>query len=284
MNEAGGFLPEADDVLDCHERREMASRSDQRAQHAKLRAIVAIVRVEGIADKTAVARAARFPAAPDTDLCLELRRSGADQRNLQPHRRIADCQPGSEVVAAVDDQRMAGKQVLGIVMIDPGLDGRGLHMRIQSLDECGRGRRFRHPDLVGAEDRLALEVGQIEGIVVDDCQSPKTRAGECRYYGTADAAGTDNDGAGRLEACLTGAADVGQDNVPGVALKLVVRKIHWPVEPKPPLPRAVSSSACTSVNWARSTGAGTSWAMRSPRRTGNGSVPRLMRMTFTSPR
>ena len=55
-------------------------------------------------------------------------------------------------------------------------------------------------------------------------------------------------------------------------------------DPKPPEPRAVGSSDSTTLKSARNTGAGTSWAMRSPRRISNGSPPRLARITFTSPR
>src|SRR5690606_35490076 len=57
-----------------------------------------------------------------------------------------------------------------------------------------------------------------------------------------------------------------------------------PVEPKPPSPRAVSSSAETSCQAACSTGAITIWAMRSPRATRKLSAPRLRRMMPTSPR
>ena len=79
MHEAGGLLPETDDGLDCHECREMTSRRDQRAEDAKLRAIVAIVGVERIADEAAVAGTIRFPTAPQADLRLERRGCPADE-------------------------------------------------------------------------------------------------------------------------------------------------------------------------------------------------------------
>src|SRR3546814_2920860 len=49
---------------------------------------------------------------------------------------------------------------------------------------------------------------------------------------------------------------------------------YIPVEPNPPAPRVVSSRLATSAKAARWTGAGTSWAMRSPRAISNGSAPR----------
>src|SRR6185295_17330596 len=62
------------------------------------------------------------------------------------------------------------------------------------------------------------------------------------------------------------------------------RAIYRPVEPNPPPPRLVSSSTATWSSLARVTGATIICAMRSPRLMMNGSCPRLIRITFTSPR
>ena len=107
-----------------------------------------------------------------------------------------------------------------------------------------------------------------------------------RYWsaGAPDSARADQGHAGVEQPALAFAAYLLEDDVAGVAVELVVAKGHRPVEPKPPAPRRVESSSSTSRKPARSTGAGTSWAMRSPRRTSNGSSPRLARITFTSPR
>src|SRR3546814_16786707 len=59
---------------------------------------------------------------------------------------------------------------------------------------------------------------------------------------------------------------------------------HRPVDPNPPAPRAVSSSVATSSSVARGTGAGTSWAMRSPRAIAHGAAPRLARINLPSTR
>ena len=70
----------------------------QRAEDAKLGAIVAILGIERVADETAVARLC--PEQPD--LPLELDRGGRDQRNGERNAGIADREPGREIVAAVD--------------------------------------------------------------------------------------------------------------------------------------------------------------------------------------
>ncbi len=157
----------------------------------------------------------------------------------------------------------------------------GLSARTKSAASCA----FGSSHLIVAEDGLTLQVRAIDDVVVDDRQASDAGAGEARDDRAADAARTDDCDACRLQPALPDAADLREDDLPCVALQLVVAEFgHRPVLPNPPLPRAVSSSSCTSVKWARSTGAGTSWAMRSPRRISNGSSPRLARMTFTSPR
>ena len=59
---------------------------------------------------------------------------------------------------------------------------------------------------------------------------------------------------------------------------------YRPVDPNPPEPRCVSSSVATMLSSARVTGAITICAIRSPRLMTKASWPRLIRITFTSPR
>ena len=63
-----------------------------------------------------------------------------------------------------------------------------------------------------------------------------------------------------------------------------VATARHPVEPNPPLPRGVGSSAATSRSAGRSTGAITNCAMRAPRLTEKAASPKLARTTSTSPR
>lgn len=57
-----------------------------------------------------------------------------------------------------------------------------------------------------------------------------------------------------------------------------------PVEPNPPAPLAVGPSSSASSTTTRATGATTSWATRSPRRSRYASRPRLTSATLSSPR
>ena len=135
-----------------------------------------------------------------------------------------------------------------------------------------------------AKERLAMEVAELDHVIVDDRDRADAGSRERRNDRAPDAARAHYRDARGLELLLPDSADLWQDNVPRVAVELVVGEPHCPVEPKPPAPRSVSLSSATSRKFAFRSGAGTSCAIRSPRRTSNGSLPRLARMTFTSPR
>src|SRR4249919_3840809 len=111
MNLAGLIVADTDDRVDRQQRGEIAHRSGQRAKHAELRAIIAILGIERITDKAAVA----WATAEQTNLALELDCGGGHQRNAECHAGVADGKARREIVAAVDDQVISSEQVTSIV-------------------------------------------------------------------------------------------------------------------------------------------------------------------------
>ena len=110
--------------------------------------------------------------------------------------------------------------------------------------------------------------------------------GEVEQRRAAEAARPDDEDARGAEPLLSCAADLVKHDMAGVALDLLRRERHAPVpvDPKPPVPRALSARALRSSQTIRTTGARTSWAIRIPCATVKGASPRLARMTPTSPR
>jgi hypothetical protein len=102
VKHAGLFVSDSDYRVDRQQRREISDGSCQRPKHSKLGTIVAIVGIERVADEAAIARA----ASEQPDLALELDGGRGKQRDIERHAGIADGKPGSEIVAAVDDQIM----------------------------------------------------------------------------------------------------------------------------------------------------------------------------------
>ena len=93
-----------------------------------------------------------------------------------------------------------------------------------------------------AKERLAVQVTELDDIVVDDRDLPNSSAGKRRNDGASDTPCADDRNTRLLQLTLSGAADLRQDDMPGVSLQLRVGEAHWPVEPKPPAPRDVSLS------------------------------------------
>ncbi len=133
-----GSSPMPTNEIDREQRGEAADGRGQRAEHAQLRAIVAILGVERIADEAAIAG----PGAEQPDLPLELHRGRRDQRNAERDAGVADRQPRREIVAAVDDQVVAAEQLVGIVRVDPLLDRLRVDEMVEPLHELQRQLRL----------------------------------------------------------------------------------------------------------------------------------------------
>ena len=274
------IVADSDNGVDRKQCREAPHSARERSEHTEFRAIVAVVVVEGIADEASVAGS----CAKESHLPLELHRSGRQQWQGKRDARVVHGQPSSEIVAPVDNQAMAVDECLGVLGSDPLLDGLHNDMPVQPVRElrCHFGLGIARVPLT--KHGLALEVGQFDQVGIDNRQRADPCSRKCRNDRAADAAGSNNCDRGSLQLALADSANLRKHDVPSVALELRVSEVHRPVEPKPPAPRLVSPSVSTSRNAALSTGAGTSWAIRSPRLTSKGSEPRLARMTLTSPR
>ena len=73
-------------------------------------------------------------------------------------------------------------------------------------------------------DDLALQVGLVDDVVVDDAERADAGRGEVEQRGTAEPAGADHEHLGVLESLLARHPDVGDDQVTAVAAYLVDRQ------------------------------------------------------------
>src|SRR4029079_18362249 len=135
--------------------RDAAHGGSEGTEHPELRAIIAIVRVEGVADEAAVAGLSPEQA----DLSLELNRRRGKQRNAKADARVADCQPRGEIVAAVDHEVMTDEQFAGILRVDPLLHGFRRHKAVQALYELQGEIRLGIAGVSLAKQRMPVKVG-----------------------------------------------------------------------------------------------------------------------------
>ena len=130
-------------------------------------------------------------------------------------------------------------------------------------------------DIAGAEQDLALEIVERHPIVVDHPQRADARRGEILDGGRADPARADDRDCRAEQLPLSLAANLLEDDMAGVAVELGVGEAHRPG-------RAEAAAAARRLvqildlgEGARGTGAGTSWAIRSPRHDSNGSCAEI---------
>ena len=74
---------------------------------------------------------------------------------------------------------MTGKQLLRIVRVDPLLHRRGFDEAVEPMDELQREIGLGIARVPLAEERLAVEIGELDDVVVDDrqlCRRPRRQA------------------------------------------------------------------------------------------------------------
>ena len=95
---------------------------------------------------------------------------------------------------------------------------------VERLDLLLGGVDLRHADAIGGVDDLALQVGDVDDVVVDDAQRPDARGGEVERGRRAQAAGAEQQHLGVEQLLLALGADLGEQEVARVALALLGRE------------------------------------------------------------
>src|ERR1700691_1807011 len=101
------------------------------------------------------------------------------------------------------------------MLIDP-------HKRIDLVHTVGGGIELLAPDVAGAMDDLALQVGEVHYVEIDQPDASDTGGGQIQTQRRAKPAGSHQKNFGGLQLELTFGADFGHDQVPAVAQDLVL--------------------------------------------------------------
>ena len=101
-------------------------------------------------------------------------------------------QPGGEIIAAVENDVDAIDQGSSIHRAEPVRVRFDRDAGVESTRRGGGRRCLWRTDIARRENRLTLQVRQVDPVVVDQRQSPDTRGGEILDRGRADPARTDH--------------------------------------------------------------------------------------------
>ena len=123
------------------------------------------------------------------------------------------------VVVAEQRERVGGAQ---FQLVRDDVD-----LRVKRAQTRARGCGLAGADVGGVEQQLALQVGQVDAVVIDDAQRADAGRGQVQAGRRTEAAGADHQYARGLEFFLAGDADLRQQQVAAVALAIVRGRVSW---------------------------------------------------------
>lgn len=129
---------------------------------------------------------------------------------------------GGEVVRAVDDDLIGSGDFLGVVRREAGVVEFDVDERVHFAEAGGGAFELGFSDPGFAVEDLALEVGGIDGVVVDEADRADAGGGEVHGGGRAEGAGTDEEDGGVFQALLAFLSDVRDEDVAGIALEFLL--------------------------------------------------------------
>src|SRR3954449_9455369 len=214
-------LARADDELDDLGRLEQAHRAGQHAEHAVRAAGRGELGRRRLREQAAVARA--VVRGEDAELALEAEDRGRDDRDLEADARVVEEVARREVVDAVDDDVPALDDLHDVRGVEARLVLDDVDVGVQRLDLLLGRVDLRDADAVGRVDDLALEVRDVDHVVVDDAQRAAAGRREGERRRGAEPARAEQQDLGVEELLLALLADLRQQEVARVALALLGR-------------------------------------------------------------
>ena len=154
-----------------------------------------------------------LPGLVGRDLAVEAQDRGGDQRLLQAIADVVQQVAGGEVVAAVGHDVVAGDEPLGIGRGQPLVVRLDAHLGIDVGQRAPGALDLGRADVGGAMDDLALQVGEIDRVVVDHAQGADAGGREILQQGRAKPAGAQHQHLRGDQPRLAHAADLGQHDM-----------------------------------------------------------------------
>ncbi len=107
----------------------------------------------------------------------------ADQRLAQQHAGIVDEIARGEAVGAVDDHVVVAEDALDVAGDQLLFMRDHAQRRVQRAEPRLRGNGLAAADLVGAEQDLPLQVGQLDAVVIDEADGAHAGRGQVQRGG-----------------------------------------------------------------------------------------------------
>ena len=143
---------------------------------------------------------------------------------LEQHAGVVDQVARGEVVGAVDHDVVVLEDVEGVLAGERDFVLDDLHVRIDVQHVLAGGVELLAADVLGAVNDLALQVGEIDDVEIDQADFADAGGGQVQAERRAQSARADQQHVGGLELQLAFHADFGHDQVARVAEDFVLRE------------------------------------------------------------
>jgi hypothetical protein len=148
-----------------------------------------------------------------------------DDRLAELERRVVEQVPRGEVVGAVDDEIVVGEERHDVLRRHAQLVRDHGHVGVERGERLLRALDLRRAHAILRVDDLALQVRDVDHVVVDEPDGADARRREVDRRGRPQPARADEQHARLQELHLTGLADLGEHGVARVA-DLLIRRHH----------------------------------------------------------
>jgi len=149
-----------------------------------------------------------------------------DEGAIELDGNVIEQEFGREAIAGIDHHVVARKQARGGGGGDALDDGDDVHAWIEASHEGRRDEGLARADVGGAKERLAVEVGSLDDVVIAQSQAAYASCRELSDHRSAEAAAPNDGDASIFEPTLTGQADLGQNEL----TRMTVDGGHGPTE------------------------------------------------------
>ena len=175
----------------------------------------------GFGIETAVARPAQV-RRKEAGLAFKAENGAVHVRLPEEHASVVGEVTGGKVVRAVHDDVVGAEEFEGVFTGEAGVVKHDLDVRIEAADGFPGGLGFGPADIRGAVENLALEVGEVHRVEVDDAEFADARGGQIHRDGRPEPACPEAQHAGGANFLLALQPHFGQTQVPRVAADCIV--------------------------------------------------------------
>jgi len=158
-------------------------------------------------------------------LTFKPKHRGGDQRPSGQHTRIGNQEAGRKIIRSVANDVVSGNQLSHVGHVQADGMRHNIDQRVDLARCCGRRIDFGHAESGCGVCDLALKVGKLDHVVIDNADGSHAGRSKVERQRAAEAPCADQQNSGRAQPCLACSAHFGKQNMARIAGNFFFAKI-----------------------------------------------------------